>query len=122
MFWIALLIALVLTAVFVWGFSMRKGAWGSGLAFFAIVFLSSWAAGSWVRPINAALPSNAPWLTQFIVGFVTALLMSSSMPAWNRKVRTSTAVPGERRSPPVSALTPAYWVALVVLLVAVIVR
>ena len=125
-FWVALLIAIVLTAAFVWGFKIR-GAWGNGLAFFAVVFLASWAAGTWVRPLGEAVPQAIPWFTQLVIGLIVALLMSSSVPSWSRKPRAAgtaaaTGVQVERRSPPVSLLTPAYWVALVVLFIAIIVR
>jgi hypothetical protein len=126
-FWVALLIAVVLTAVFVWGFRVR-GAWGNGLAFFAIVFLASWAAGTWVRPLGAALPVSTPWVSELIVGLVVALLMASSTPTWARRAQQAavaagaTPIEAERRAPPITLLTPAYWIALAVLVVAVIVR
>lgn len=121
-FWIALLIGIVMTGVFVWGLRMR-GAWGNGLAFFVIVFLTSWAAGTWVRPVTMAMPASTPWLTQLIVGLIVSLLMSSAAPAWGKRAQmTASGAPSERRAPPVTMLTPAYWVALVLLLVSVIVR
>lgn len=121
-FIIALIVALIMTAIFVWGFKVR-GVNSNALAFFFIVFLSSWAAGIWVRPLNYALPQNIPWLPQLIVGLITSLLMAWEVPSWSRRsMPEAVAVQSERRSPPVSMLTPAYWVALVALVIAIIVH
>lgn len=121
-FIVALIIALVMTAIFVWGFKARS-VWSNGLAFFFIVFLASWAAGVWVRPLNYAVPVNVPWQPQLIVGFIASLLLSWSEPAWSRRsMAEAAAVQTERRSPPVARITPAYWIALVALIIAIIVR
>jgi hypothetical protein len=120
-FLIALLVAVIMTALFVWAFQVRR-TWSDGFSFFIIVFLTSWAGGLWIRPLNPSAGQYVPWFPEFVVGLIASLLMSSSMPAWGRcSQQVETTVPAERRAPPVSLLTPAYWVALFVLIVTIII-
>lgn len=86
-------VAAVMTALFV-RVAGRRGSLLNVLAFFSLVFLSSWAGGIWVRPVGQVVPPPVPWAQQLIVGFISALLMSSyveraAVPARYERGRTA---------------------------------
>ena len=55
MFWIdlfiALIVAVILTLVFVF-VVRRRGPWESTFLFFVVVFLGAWAGGLWLKPVG----------------------------------------------------------------------
>lgn len=80
---IAVLVAAVLTAIFVgfagWrrpGTAADAGLWSAVLFFFLIVFAASWAGGAWVRPVGPAF-WGVYWLAFVGMGFVAALLLAA---------------------------------------------
>lgn len=79
MFWrhflLALMIAVVLSAVFIIGVR-RRGLWDNYLLFFAVVFLGSWAGGIWFSPLGPAW-GGVYWLPFLIVGLIFALLLAA---------------------------------------------
>lgn len=117
---VSLIVSVILTAVFVWGFR-RKGPWASILAFFIVVFLSSWAGGMWISPFGPTV-QNIQWLPFAMVGLITALFLAAAVPNWSTRVRTEVGAQPERRRPPVALLSAYYWVAIILLIVTIIVR
>ena len=70
-----LIIAVLLTLIF--GVGFRRHSFGNGLFFFfLIVFLATWAGGSWVTPVGPALWGSY-WLTFLVVGFFVALVVAA---------------------------------------------
>jgi peptidoglycan/LPS O-acetylase OafA/YrhL len=77
-FFFAILIALLLTAVFAAGF--RRQGWGTALVFFfLILFLATWAGGMWVVPFGP-IAWGVPWVAYLFVGIVIALLITALIP------------------------------------------
>jgi len=78
----AILIALLLTAIFAIGF--RKQGWGTGLVFFfLILFLATWAGGLWVAPFGP-IAWGVHWLSFLLVGVIIALLLTALIPPVER--------------------------------------
>jgi len=81
-FFFAILIAILLTAVFAAGF--RRQNWGAALVFFfLILFLATWAGGMWVVPFGP-IAWGVPWVTYLFVGIVIALLLTALIPPVER--------------------------------------
>jgi hypothetical protein len=80
---LALVMALVLSAIFALGFR-RTGPWASVPLFFLIIFLASWAGGIWLAPVGPPLWGTY-WLPFLMVGLVFALLLAAIPPTKNEK-------------------------------------
>ncbi|OGS17513.1 MAG: hypothetical protein A2219_05825 [Elusimicrobia bacterium RIFOXYA2_FULL_50_26] len=119
-FIISLIVALAYTIVFVAGFQ-RKGPWASVVAFFMVVFLSTWAGGIWIAPVGSDIRSVS-WLPFAVVGLVTSLILAASVPSWFSTIRTQVGLQPERRKPPVALLSSYFWLALIVMIVTIAVR
>ena len=76
-FFIALLIAFLLTIVF--SRINRVGPWSGFLWFFLIVLLTSWAGGVWVEPYGPAV-RGVYWVPYLFFGVMLALLLAAVMP------------------------------------------
>jgi hypothetical protein len=118
-FLFALLIALLLTALFMAGFRLRS-PWGL-LWFFVIILLASWAGGVWFTPFGPASWATG-WLPFLLVGLIAALLIAAAtLP--EREESTVELVDTERRRAERKAAKRAlgifFWV-LVVLLAGII--
>lgn len=72
-----LVITLVLTAVFAFGFRKQR-TWPVVLAFFVILFLATWAVGVWINPETA--PPGVSWVAYLIAGLLFALLLTVLIP------------------------------------------
>ena len=72
----ALVIALILTGIFVFVFRSKR-PWPSLLWFFLIILLSSWAGGVWMYPVGPPV-RGISWLSFLIVGLLAALLISAA--------------------------------------------
>lgn len=71
----ALLIALVISALFYYAFN-ATGPWGSFWTFFLVLLLIIWAASLWVHPIGPVFWGIA-WIPLLVVGLVFALLLAA---------------------------------------------
>ncbi|MBN2537396.1 hypothetical protein JXB37_03865 [candidate division WOR-3 bacterium] len=116
---VALVVALVLTAIFGAGF--RRHRWGAPLVlFFLVLFLATLAIGVWVEPFGPVL-WGVPWLAFAFIGVVLALLLAALIPPPARPVRLPAPESG-----PVAVAAGVFnafvWIALIVLLFAVIAR
>ena len=74
----ALIIALLLVLIFTIIFRAKPPDFGS-VAFFLIVFLSSWAGGIWLTPIGP-VSWGVYWLPFLLVGVMVALLLAAVHP------------------------------------------
>lgn len=112
----ALVVALLLTAVFFAGFR-RPGPWGIWWIFLLVVFLAAWAGGVWIEPFGPPL-FNVYWLPFVFVGLIFALLVAAAAPpAPPRPYATATAP----QEPVAVAVDLFFWVMVVGLLLAIIV-
>lgn len=76
---LAILISLLLTGIFIWGFR-KRGPWNSFLIFFVVVALGAWAGGIWFSALGPTL-WGVHWLPFFIVGLIVSLLLAAAMPS-----------------------------------------
>jgi hypothetical protein len=74
----ALVVALLLTAVFSLGFR-NPGPWGVWWVFLLVIFLAAWAGGVWVTPFGPPL-FDTYWLPILFVGLFFALLLAAIPP------------------------------------------
>jgi hypothetical protein len=84
----ALLMAFIFTLIFAVGFR-RPGPWSSIWAFFAVIFLASWAGGLWISQIGPAF-AGIYWLPIILVSFIFALLLASFVPGSRRRPKVDT--------------------------------
>jgi len=117
---ISLIVATTYTTVFIAGFQ-RKGPWASVVAFFIVVFFSTWAGGIWIAPAGTDIRSVS-WLPFAVVGLISSLILAASVPSWFSTIRTGVGLQPERRKPPVALLSSYFWLALVVMIVTIAVR
>ena len=71
----AILIAILLSALFYYAFNVR-GPWGSFWTFFLVLLLTVWAASLWVDPVGPVFWGVA-WIPLFFVGLLFALLLAA---------------------------------------------
>jgi ABC-type nickel/cobalt efflux system permease component RcnA len=114
---LAVIIGVVLTAVFAFGFR-RRGPWLSVLLFFLLVFFGTWAAAIWVGPVGPAF-YGVFWLPPLMVGLAIALLLAAAFPAVPRRTPREE-IELERKTQPVSFNFSGFFVVLLVLLVVLI--
>lgn len=115
---VALVVALILTAIFGAGF--RRHRWGAPLvAFFLLLFLITLTVGVWAEPVGPVV-WEVPWLQFIIIGVIFALLLSALIPP---------ARPAELTPPEVGATAVAVgffnafvWIGLLILILALIAR
>lgn len=75
----AILIAILISAIFYYGFSSR-GPWGTFWTFFLVLLLIIWAASLWVRPVGPVYWGVA-WVPLLFIGLIFALLLAA-IPAY----------------------------------------
>jgi hypothetical protein len=117
---VAVAIALLLTAIFSFGFR-RIGPWRSVWIFFLILFLAAWAGGIWLTPVGFSL-WGVNWLGFFLVGLIFALLLAAISPASSSTVELKTRQEAETEATMATALSVFFWILLFVFLVAIIAR
>lgn len=71
----AIVIAVLISAIFYYGFSAR-GPWGSFWTFFLVLLLIVWAASLWTRPVGPVYWGVA-WIPLFFIGLIFALLLAA---------------------------------------------
>jgi hypothetical protein len=120
-FLLALLIALLLTAVFSGRF--RGYRYGAGiLTLFVIVLLATWAGGVWIVPVGPQL-WGASWLSFVFMGVFFALLLKAYLPPEteedhrSRKVRIA-----EGETAAITAFNVFFWFLVLGLVLAILIR
>ena len=110
---VALLIGILLTLIFTFGFR-RRGPWSSIMLFFLVVFLGTWTAGIWIPPIGPPL-WGVFWLSPLMAGLILALLLAAAFPAIpRRRSREEIELKPEVPSPVVAAVDVFFIVLLIV--------
>lgn len=75
---VALLVAVVLVAIF--GLGYRRARLGSGLFwFFLLLFLATWAGGVWLTPLGPPV-FGVSWLSFVLAGVFFTLLIMAMVP------------------------------------------
>lgn len=110
----ALVIALVLVAIFTYGFG-RAGPWGGFLWFFVLVFLGAWAIGAWVEPVGPVAWGVA-WVPIFFGALLIGLLVAAIPPAEPRPV---TGTDAEESAAAAGAVGALFWLLLLLLIMIV---
>lgn len=70
----ALLMALIVGAIFFYGLG-RRGPWGTFWTFLLVLFFAAWAGSLWLQPIGPVFWGYA-WLPLLFWVFIVALLIS----------------------------------------------
>lgn len=113
-----MLMALIVAALFTAGLSWLARRRGAPVAlaalvlFFLIVFLATWAVGSWIGP-RGPTAFGVPWLAFAIVGLVIALVAAAAPPT-----RYWRAAAGGAPEPRVAG--PLVWILLAMLILAIV--
>lgn len=115
---LALVIALLFTAIFPIGMRGYRGV-HAFLIFFLLLFFAVWAGGIWLTPVGYGYP----WLIFLLVGLFIALLIAAVLPP---AVPPAHRTGGEPQPSPVEIATfvtinAFFWLFLVGLLIAIIV-
>lgn len=83
---IALLFTLVLVSLLGWrrpGAMQTESVVTSGVFFFMILALATWAAGSWMAP-RGPMAFGVPWLAWMGVALVVTLIVGAATQPWDR--------------------------------------
>ncbi|MFW5867735.1 MAG: hypothetical protein ACOCX2_07970 [Armatimonadota bacterium] len=119
---IALVVAIVLAALLVYGFGRRAPGPMAGFLFFVVMlFFAVWAGSVWITPIGPDL-WGVPWMTMMLVGLIVAMIIAAvAMP-----------VPSEPTAPDEEGIAPPtsvgwgcgllFWLTIAVLLFAAVAR
>jgi hypothetical protein len=116
----ALIVGLLVTAVFAAGFR-RRGPWNSIIWFFLVVFLAAWAGGLWMQPYGPTL-WGLSWLPMLMLALLFGLLLAATTPPPRR--RTAPLPKTELREEEVStvAIGTFFWILIVVLALSILIR
>ena len=122
-FLVALIIALVLSAVMVGAFRWQrpgaKGYWSSMLYLFTLLFVASWAGGVWVSPVGASV-WGVYWLPFLITGFVFALLLLAVMPYRRPRSAEEAKQQAQLRAGSGAIISVAFWILIIALAISII--
>jgi phosphate/sulfate permease len=113
----ALLVALILTAIF--AILHRQKAGSLLLLFFAVVFLASWAGGAWLQP-QRITAGGLSWFIYLLVGLLVALLLWAIIPPYHLQSRQ--AKRKESETEPLVIFNLFFWILLIALCIAIIGR
>ena len=116
-----IILALILTAIFSYGFNIR-GPWGSFWAFFAIIFLAVWAADIWITPFGPYY-NEVYWLPPLIVGVLIAILLAAATPTRRSRRTTDTHPPATEYETDAVAATLGilFWILLALFIISIVI-
>lgn len=119
----ALIFALIFTAIVVGGFRQR-GPWASLAMFFIVLFLATWAGGIWIHPIGRPLWGTY-WLPFLAVGLIVALLLAAVAPIEGEESTVKLIDQKKREKEKrrvMGVLGGFFWALIIVLIAAIIAR
>ena len=124
---VSLALALLLTGLYM--LVARGSGRRTGLVWlFLIIFLATWAGGTWVRPFGPTL-WGVNWLTFLLVGLVIVLFLFIALPRKTPRGRRETLdmlerIETEKELEKVTYMTLSifFWILLLVLIIAIILR
>jgi len=120
----ALAIGLLFSAVF-----RASGPWEGPLWFFLVLFLSTWAIGSWIEPVGPTV-WGVTWVPFLMIALFVALILAAATPPrdiryrpWSRRRPRSVSEAAEEAEEEVAAVAAVgffFWILIFVLLLAVL--
>lgn len=116
-FLLALIIALLFTAIFFYGFRNR-GPWGTFWSFFLIMFLVVWAAAIWFTDIGPVWMEVA-WAPIVVIGIIMAVILASATPPEKPKRIVVNESAGEDTTP-TGVLSVFFWITVVALALVIV--
>lgn len=123
---IAVLFTVVLVSLLGWrrpGAVQTESVVTSAVFFFMILFLATWAAGAWISP-RGALALGVPWISWLAVALVVTLVVAAVTQPWDRRrsrnAEPTTPTPGQAGEIVAAGFGLAFWVLMVVLLLAAV--
>ena len=84
-FFVALVLAVLLSISMGWRGPSQKRYWPAMLFFFLILFFTSWAGGLWITPMGPQV-LGVQWVPYIVIGFFVALLIFALMPPPTRQL------------------------------------
>lgn len=116
----ALIISILISVVFVYGFR-REGPWQGFFIFFLIIFLAAWAGGIWLAPTRTSI-RGMYWLPFLMVGLIFALLLAAATPPKPEpSIILKTKKEAKKEEVIKTALSIFFWVLIIALIVAIVV-
>lgn len=119
---LALVVALVISSIFAFGFR-RRGLWPRFWLIFLVIFLFTWAGGIWLHPIGPTI-RGVFWIPFLLIALLIALFLAAAIPPSYIRSRTSESRDlREARQSEVNAfLGVFYWILMMILIAAIVVR
>lgn len=119
---LALVVALVVSSIFAFGFR-RRGLWPRFWLFFLVVFLFTWAGGIWLHPIGPTI-KGVFWIPFLLIALLIALFLAAAVPRSHIQSRTSESpdLKKARRSEVNAFLGVFFWILVMILIAAIVVR
>lgn len=114
----ALLLALVLTAVFS-GSYRHRGPMNGLAIFFLIIFLAAWSGQLWIPPVGPNAFGVA-WLPFTSVAFLIAILLVAAASSTGRNAPAPTEKVTPEEAAPILAIGLFFWLLLLFLLASII--
>ncbi len=114
---IAMLLSVTLIALFGRSRPGGEGFWASFFFFFMILFLATWAGGTWLVPFGP-VAWGFVWLPYLVVGLVIALLLAVLLPSAKGRRRSAEA----RAAASAGVMNGFFWALLLLLAVMVVTR
>ncbi len=111
-FLFALIIALLFTSIFFFGFRNR-GPWGTFWSFFLIIFLVVWGAAVWFTDLGPVWMDIA-WAPLLFIGLIMAAVLAAATPP-ERPERTIVEEPTTPPGASGGAITVFFWLTVIVL-------
>lgn len=120
----AIIIAIIITLLFVFAFSAR-GPWGTAWSFFLVILLVVWASSLWIIPVGPVYWGVA-WIPLFFIGILFALLLAA-IPTSDSEVRGRTRTdvnrdvtrPTREEATAANALSVVFWIFIGLMILAI---
>jgi hypothetical protein len=118
----ALVVALVVSSVFAFGFR-RRGIWPRFWLLFLVILLFTWAGGIWIHPIGPTI-KGVFWVPFLLIALLIALFLAVAIPPSLNRSRTSESpdLRKARRSEVNAFLGVFFWILMMILITSIVVR
>lgn len=121
-FLFVIVLAVILSWVFVGGFRWRHtpdgSGWASGVLLFVFIGLMMWAAFLWLPPAGPVV-GDVAWVPLLVVGILVALIFAVASPPRRRRP-TAITPPEQPSADPSGMFGVFFWVAVLILAIVII--
>lgn len=121
-FFFVIVLAVILSWIFVGGFRWRHtpdgSGWASGFLLFIFVGLMMWAAFLWIPPAGPVV-GDVAWVPLLIVGVLVALIFAVASPP-RRGDTTQITSPERPAADPSAIFGVFFWVAVLILAIVIV--